>query len=189
MKNPIALALALVIGPMSSTFARQWGFIQHPTKKSIHRTQPARGSDLSSKAIRTELKARGFDPSSASTPSALRDDFTEYDFQARGSGLNPNKKAFLEAAKNLSISLSETSLQSHVTVRTQRSGARVWYRLIGRDISLPFNQITNNTEGEDLSIGLYYVWAERDGKATSSKEIIFRIIQTKVPIDLVEVTQ
>src|SRR5262249_15978898 len=135
-----------------------------------------------------ELNARGLNLSEATTPEGLREAFTEYDFQARGSGLNSNKKELWDAAKSLSTALSQTSLQSHVSVRTQKPGARVWYSLIGRDKPTPFNQLTNDT-ADDMPIGLYYIWAERDGKPTSSKEIVFRIIQKKVPVDVVEVGQ
>jgi hypothetical protein len=188
MSRLIALALALVMVPMSSTFAQQSGLIQHRARKRAQTTRSAPASDLSSSVIKAELKARGLNPSAVSTSAALREDFTEYHFQGGGKGLNPNNRELWEAAQSLSLTLSQTSLQSHVTIRTQTPGARVWYRLIGRDTSVPFNQITNDT-AEDLSIGLYYVWAERNGKATSSKDIVFRIIQKNVPIDLVEVIQ
>jgi hypothetical protein len=139
-------------------------------------------TDVSSEAIRLDLKARGVNLSAGPTAEGLRNAFTEYDFQSRGSGLNSNKKELWEAAKSLSTALTETSLQSRLIVRTQKPGARVWYRLVGRDAATPFNQLTNNSE-EDVSIGLYYIWAERGGKATSSKNIVSRIIQKKAPCE------
>src|SRR5260370_36677469 len=87
-------------------------------------------SNLSSKVILSELKARGLDPAKTTTSPKLRDAFIQYDFQANGSGLNPNNKEFMDAVKNLSEDLGETSLQSHVTIHTQTPGARVYYRLI-----------------------------------------------------------
>jgi hypothetical protein len=154
-----------------------------PPQKKIQKA-----SDLSSKIVLSELKARGLDPAKTTTSPKLRDAFIQYDFQANGSGLNPNNKEFMDAAKNLSADLEETSLQSHVTIRTQTPGARVYYRLIGKETVTPFNQLTNDT-ADDITIGLYYIWAERAGKPTSSKEIIFRVIKKQATVDLVESIQ
>jgi hypothetical protein len=175
----VVIALVFVIAPTISVAQRR------QVQKVPKQRTSVSASDLSSRVILSELKGRGLNPSKATTPQKLRDAFTQYDFEARGSGLNPNNKEFLEAAQNLSVDLSETSLQSHVTVRTKAPGARVWYRLIGGETDSPFNQLTNDT-ADDITIGLYYIWAERDGKPTSSKQLIFRVIKEQVPIDLVE---
>lgn len=175
----VVTAFAVVIVPTITVAQRR------QVQKVPNQRTSVSASDLSSRVILSELKGRGLNPSKATTPRNLRDAFTQYDFEARGSGLNPNNKEFLDAAKTLSVDLSETSLQSHVIVRTQTPGARIWYRLIGGETVSPFNQLTNNT-ADDITIGLYYIWAERDGKPTSSKEIIFRVIKEQVAIDLVE---
>src|SRR5260370_16665410 len=52
-------------------------------------------SNLSSKVILSELKARGLDPAKTTTSPKFRDAFIQYDFQANVSGLNPNHKKFL----------------------------------------------------------------------------------------------
>ena len=184
----LRISLGFIISVTSLASLSRVAITQDAPRGREKTVASAPATEVTAEAIRVELKARGLSSSEAATPEGLRNAFTEYDFQARGSGLNSNKKELWEAAKNLSAALSQTTLQSHVTVRTQKSGARVWYRLIGRDTPTPFNQLTNDT-ADDVSIGLYYIWAERDGKATSSKEIVFRIIQKKVPVDLVEVAQ
>jgi hypothetical protein len=183
----VPITLAFLLGSPFSVLTIKVVQVQQPSKK-LPQKNIQKASDLSSKIIRSELKARGLDPAKKTTPRKLRDAFTEYDFHANGSGLNPSNKEFIDAAKNLSADLGETSLQSHVTVHTKTPGARVYYRLIGKETNTPFNQLTNDA-ADDITIGLYYIWAERDGKPTSSKEIIFRVIKEQATVDLVESIQ
>ena len=144
-------------------------------------------SDLSPGAVREELKVRGVDLSAASTPRALRDASVEYDFVAgKGQNLNSDHEQVLKAIKDLNMGFKQTSLQSHVAVHTKKPGARVMYRLIGGGDSLQFNQLTNNTE-DDVPIGLYFVWAERNGHPTSPKTSPFKLIKARISIDLEEI--
>jgi hypothetical protein len=153
---------------------------------SAFQAKRASSADLSPRTIRAELTARGLNLSKPSTPTALRDALVVYDYQAgNGVNLNSNTDEVLKAIKGLNEELGQTSLQSHVTVRTKNSGARVWYRLIGREDSHPFNQLTNHSE-DDISIGLYFVWAERNGNPTSPKTLPFRIIKAREAVELEE---
>jgi hypothetical protein len=149
----------------------------------MKRSTTASLSDLSSALTRAELKKRGIDPLSVAT---LRDAFIVYDFHAgSGDNLNSNAEEILKALKDLNTGLGQTSLQSHLSVRTKKPGARVWYRLIGGDDSHQINQLTNRAE-DDIPVGFYFVWAERSGRLTSSKTGVFRIIRAKATVDLEE---
>jgi hypothetical protein len=133
-----------------------------------------------------ELKARGIDPLDSNANHNLRLAYISYEFEAgQGKNLNSNQEDISKALEKLNTGLAETALSSHVKVRTPRPGARVWYTLVGSGGKHPFNQLTNNSE-DDLPIGIYFIWSEREGKVTSSKQIPFRIIQAAISVDLEE---
>jgi hypothetical protein len=150
--------------------------IRQPEKKK---------ADLSSTVIRRELQERGLDLSLKSGSQSLNDALVQYDFQAGGANLNSNSEEILKAIKELNSNLGKTALLSHVTVQTTRPGARIYYQLIGREDAHAIGQLTNHAD-DDLPIGLYFIWAERDGSATSSKVIPFRVIKEVEPIDIEE---
>jgi hypothetical protein len=154
-----------------------------PQTKALPRSDP---SDLSPAALREELRLRGVDLSAASKPGGLRDALVEYDFVAgKGTNLNSDNEEVLKAIQDLNLGLKQISLQSHVSVHTKEPGARVVYRLIGGGDSLQLNELTNHAE-DDIPVGLYFVWAERNGHVTSPKTAKFKIIQTRTSIDLEE---
>ena len=89
--------------------------------------------------------------------------------------------------------LQETSLTSRVSFRTFREGelvdgAVVRYRLI-TDTGEPgrVNGLTSKDARKDLGIGWYYIWAQRDGRQSSSTRERFDVFEeVPPPIDLVE---
>jgi hypothetical protein len=145
--------------------------------------------DISSDTVRKELRKRGVDATSTATLTGLKDALVQYDFQVgNGNNLNSNSEEVVKAIKDLNASLFQTSLQCHIKIRTKSAGARIWYRLIGRDDAHQFNQLTNGTE-DDIPIGIYSIWSERHDTPTSSKTAVFRIIQVKTVVDLEELGQ
>ena len=81
--------------------------------------------------------------------------------------------------------LAATGFNSTVTFRTPRKdGATVKYKLICRPDVLTAAQVTEGVE--PMPIGIYYVWVERDGKATSPTDRRYRIIRPTVTLDVSE---
>jgi hypothetical protein len=100
--------------------------------QEIHQSEKKK-ADLSSTAIRRELQDRGVDLSARSGSQSLNEALVQYDFQVSGANLNSNSEDILKAIKELNSTLGKTALLSHVTVRTKHPGARIYYRLIGRE--------------------------------------------------------
>lgn len=144
--------------------------------------------DVSSATLLSELGMRGLDPLSDSAPAAIRDAFVEYDFSIGGGHNLAENPASLKSAERLSVALAASSLQATVRVRTALPGARVRFRLVGRTLEQMFPRLTNDSE-DQLPIGLYYIWAERNNVATSSRKGIFRIVQSHLTIDLEEINK
>ncbi len=91
----------------------------------------------------------------------------------------------IEQATNLS---QRYHVYSQVTVKTKSPGARVKFQTLGeRERRSPDLSSTRLTDlVQRLPIGVYYVWTERNGKATSMKEQIFFIVDKEVSIDIEE---
>jgi hypothetical protein len=180
-----ALLFVLALMPVTELLCYQRGSLRG--SEALQTKGPARTSvlDASSSTIRRELTERGLKSATLSGP--LAEALVVYDFEVgNGHNLSPNSKdEVLKAVKELNTSLRSTNLQSRVAVKTKAAGARVFARLVGREDTYAFNQLTNNSVS-DLSIGLYFIWTERAGIPTSSKTIIFRIIQKEVLVDLEE---
>lgn len=144
-------------------------------------------TDVSANVIYTELKERGVDPLSSGIKTDMNDAFVDYHYRSDGKSLNAQATSpeIQRSAEALSNVMAKTALMSRVRVKTKLEGARVRYRLIGRQSSTAFSQLTNEA-AEPLTIGLYHVWAEREGVATSSQTEVFRIIRPDVIVDLEE---
>jgi hypothetical protein len=177
-KVSASLVLLLLIGSSSFVIAQQT-----PSAGSL---KSGEVENLSSKAIYEELKARGIDPLSPSTPAKLRQAFVTYDFET-GSGLNLETSASSKSAKQLNEGLQSTTLVSQVQVSTKFPGARIKYHLIGVETVTAIPQLTNNAK-DTLPIGLYWFWSERAGNSTS-KPVPIRVIRPVVAIDIEETSQ
>jgi hypothetical protein len=81
---------------------------------------------------------------------------------------------------------------SHVTVATSKgTGARVRYQTLKARLSGPDHEVRDmkrlSIVQEDIEIGSYYMWSERNGAATSSKDRWFEVVRPKEdPITLEE---
>jgi hypothetical protein len=155
---------------------------------TVERTQDGVRQDLSPQAILDDMKRRGVDlnvdhPDRAS----LLDAYSAYLLAAGdASNLAMPSDAVRTAQEGLAAELSKSGLQSQVTFRTKVPGARVYYRLAGRERSQPSRALTNEA-AERMPIGLYYIWTERSGKATSSTQgPLFRIISERLTVTLEE---
>jgi hypothetical protein len=77
---------------------------------------------------------------------------------------------------------------SNVEVKTEKAGANVEYLSLGEKVSgsspSTFKGIT--TANEDLVIGVYYLWTERNGKSTSDRSSRYVVIN---PIEKVEIVE
>lgn len=144
----------------------------------------ARLDDLSSSAIYAELKARGINPLVGSSQT-LRQAFVRYD-SALGGGhnLNNDSENIASSAKSLNAALGQMNLFSDVLVRTAEPGARIRYSLVGESKVDALPQLSNLAR-DDLAIGIYNIWSERGGTATSTP-IPFRIIKPHITLDLEE---
>jgi len=92
----------------------------------------------------------------------------------------------LEQLATLAKSLANTGLTSSVNFETDQEGATVKYRLIGDSQATTTNRPTKHAKAT-VPIGLYHVWTERDGKATSPKDAWFQIIREHERIKICEI--
>jgi hypothetical protein len=97
-------------------------------------------------------------------------------------------RACVELWNNISQRSEIRRVVSNVEVKTKKAGANVKYLSLGEKISgsspLTFKGIT--TAKEDLVIGVYYLWTERDGKSTSDKSSRYVVINPTEKIEIVE---
>lgn len=90
-----------------------------------------------------------------------------------------------EQLVGLAKSLANTGLTSSVTFATDQAGATVKYRLIGDPKPASTDRPTKHAKAT-VPIGLYHVWTERDGRATSPKDAWFQIIREHERIKICE---
>lgn len=141
-------------------------------------------SDTSPNAVYLDLRDRGLDPLLGSD-QALRLAFIQYDTaMGDASNLNPEFEDAQAAASALNTELAKTTHNSFVRIRTEFPGARIRYRLIGKANLNSMPQLTNST-GRPLRIGLYSIWAERNGERTSTP-MVFRVTSERTDIDIEE---
>ena len=87
--------------------------------------------------------------------------------------------AWRQAVDQIHSASSESQTGSRVTVATEpRNGAQIRYQtwLERRDGTDPRRFGDPSVATEDLFLGEYYIWAERDGKPTSSKDDTFLVV-------------
>ena len=144
-----------------------------------------RANQLAAESVYQELKERGLDPLSAASPSEVTSAYIDYHATVGDSLTLLGSPGAVSSAEELSAKLSATALRSQVRIRTTLPGARVLFRLIGRSAAQRMPQLTNDAF-EEMPIGLYQIWLERNGVATSSTSDVFRIIRRQVEVDLVE---
>jgi hypothetical protein len=155
------------------------------TATSKERTKVA-PNELSPTLVQEELKSRGVNVLDRSQAGAVTDDFVKYHFLAGDStNLVSESPSALKAAQKLADSLGGTGLRSKVVVKTKTAGARIHYQLIGRNEDTPSARLTNDTEDE-IPIGFYFIWADRQGHPTSPKVDIFRVVKPQIVIDIEE---
>src|SRR4030095_10524829 len=143
-------------------------------------------NQLDANSVYRELAERGLDPLDAASPPAVRAAYVDYQAAVGDSLSLLNSPGGHSSAETLSARLSETALRSQVRIRTTAPGARVVFRLIGRTVAQRMTRLTNDAI-EEMPIGLYQIWSERNGMATSSTSDIFRIIRRNVEVDLEEI--
>lgn len=80
--------------------------------------------------------------------------------------------------------LNSLNIDSRVTFKTSKPGAVVRYRLFASNETERLGKKTDTTQ--DIPIGIYWVWAERDGHETSRKEA-WRIVEEVKTIEIDEV--
>jgi hypothetical protein len=136
--------------------------------------------------VQEELKARGVNVLDHSKAGAVTDDFVRYHFlSGDSSNLVSESPSVMKAAEKLAASLTGTGLRSKVVVRTKQDGARIHFQLIGRKEDISSSRLTNDSEDE-IPIGFYFIWGDRQGHPTSSKTDIFRIVSSKITVDIEE---
>ena len=81
--------------------------------------------------------------------------------------------------------LMNSSLTSTLKVSTTDAGAVIKYRLIAREDEYTCARLTNETE-EVVPVGLYHIWSERNGVATSSQTNQYRVIEEMKAVVLKE---
>jgi len=143
-------------------------------------------NELSPALVNQELKERGVDVLDPTRAAPLKDAFVKYDYLAGDStNLVSESPSVFKAAKQLAKTLGDTGLRSKVKVITKTAGARVHFQLIGLQNDTVSSRLTNNTDDE-LPIGFYHIWTERQGVRTSSKTNIFRILKAEAIVDIEE---
>lgn len=80
-----------------------------------------------------------------------------------------------EQLVTLANALADTGRTSKVTFHTEKSGATVRYRFVGRRHIDVARGLTNESSAE-IPIGYYYFWTERQGERTSKRDILRRIV-------------
>jgi phosphate transport system substrate-binding protein len=90
-----------------------------------------------------------------------------------------------EQLVDLTNALFRTGLTSAVTFATPEKGATIRCRYFGQPKAVLTIDITKGAEAT-VPIGLYSIWTERDGKATSPTDAWFPVIREKEPIKIYE---
>jgi len=94
-------------------------------------------------------------------------------------------KPTYEQLADLAKLLAGTGLTSSVTFEIKGKGARVRYYPVGHSGITPTVEATKDAK-VTVPIGLYHVWTERDGTATSPKEAWFQVIREQERIRIYE---
>ncbi len=106
---------------------------------------------------------------------------TQIGYEAKRVGDQPSHEQLV----GLSNMLARTKLTSSVTFVTDEKGATVKVRLMGQATAFSTDDPTNGAKAT-VPIGLYYVWTERDGKATSPTDAWFQIVREQEGIKICE---
>ncbi len=96
---------------------------------------------------------------------------------------DPNER--LRALEEIAAVLADSNLKSEISCLTDVPGATIKYKLIALDTVLTAKQRTNRIS-EEVPIGLYNIWSERNSEATSSRRKVYRIIKPEVELDIEE---
>lgn len=101
--------------------------------------------------------------------------------------------AFVDLAKNLYNMAKGSETKSQVSIKTSRNGAdkpgasvryQLWW---DREKELAPQTAKDTTKcNEEMTIGWYYIWSEREGHATSDRDKYYYIVKEKEEITLVE---
>ncbi len=99
----------------------------------------------------------------------------------RLAGDRPNYDQLVQLASTL----AGTELASSITIATDEAGATVCFRFLGRPkagvTGVPINRVEAT-----VSIGIYNIWTERDGQATSPPDAWFPIVRKHERIKIYE---
>lgn len=134
----------------------------------------AQFDDISAGKIYADLKERGVDVV-VGAPVNIRRAYARYDTAlGNGHGLNTGSADATKSAAALNSAFGQLKLTSDVRVRTANVGARIRYKLVGADQIGALPQLSNSAE-DNLAIGIYMIWSERESVQTSVPTA-FRII-------------
>jgi hypothetical protein len=102
-------------------------------------------------------------------------------------GDDAKEKRFTALTEDVTRVAKQNRVTSNVDFQTPNTGARVRYQTLGqRDRKEPATLAKCPTAcTESLPIGIYYVWSERNGRDTSNRDELFRLVQKaeKVVLD------
>lgn len=88
----------------------------------------------------------------------------------------------------LALEMASSGIFSIVKVNTVVPGASIKYRLIALDDEYVMGRLTNDVESR-LAIGVYYIWAERNGEATSLRDNRFMVVDVSEEFVIEEVVR
>jgi hypothetical protein len=103
---------------------------------------------------------------------------------AMSKGALQNDERWKAAVDQVEKLVKEKAAMSLVKLQTTKDGATVKYQTIGeRDRGAPPTTIGPKTNcTKVLPVGVYYMWTERGGKTTSSRDERFRIVGPEEPV-------
>lgn len=98
------------------------------------------------------------------------------------------RELFIKITDETHVVAKRAGVESRVTFITTKAGARVSYQTIGerRRGEEPFSSNGTTTCEEHLPIGYYYVWTHRNGKDTSDRNELFKLLRQQQRLQLTE---
>jgi hypothetical protein len=101
----------------------------------------------------------------------------------------PSEENWTKASETVTFSANKYNIRSSITIKSlPRSGAIIKYQTVGqrRRNEVPMTAKQLSTCVESVSIGLYHIWSERNGKQTSDINHIYEIVQSEETIEIIE---
>jgi hypothetical protein len=101
----------------------------------------------------------------------------------------PTDGNWTETSEAVTFTATKYSITSKLKVESQpRSGATIKYQTVGQKDrnELPTTAKQLTTCVENIPIGRYYIWTERDGKYTSDISHVYEIVQPEEKVEIIE---